>query len=122
MSNQEIDLQKIQVIESSYERWFNFKVSILAGGLIGILIFVATMQYEKIINIYGLVISELIIIPFAFYFIWDLKQNHEKHDGFINNLIQKVENGEKLDPIEELRQKHKDSTKIRKSNASHGKL
>ena len=122
MTNQEIDLQKIQVLQSSYERWFNFKVSIIAGVLIGILILVATMQYEKIINIYGLVISELFVLAFAFYFIWDLKQNHEKHNGFINDLIQKIENGEKLDPIEELRQKHKDSTKIHKPKTSHSKL
>ena len=115
MSNQEIDLQKIQVLESSYERWFNFKVSIIAGGLIGILILVATLQIEKIINIYGLVISELLILAFAFYFIWDLKQNHEQHNSFINDLIQKIENGEKLNPIEELRQKHKGSTKTRKT-------
>ena len=105
MTNQEIDLQKIQVIESSYERWFNFKVSIIAGGLIGILIFVATMQYEKIINIYGLAISDLLILAFAIYLIWDLKQNHEQHNRFVNDLIHKIENGDKLDPIEKLRQK-----------------
>jgi len=29
MTNQEIDLQKIQVIESTYERWFNFKLQFL---------------------------------------------------------------------------------------------
>jgi len=51
-----------------------------------------------------------------------LKENHEQHNGFINDLIRKIENGEKLDSIEELRQKQKDSAKINKSKTIHGKL
>jgi len=122
MTNQEIDLQKIQVIESTYERWFNFKTSILAGGLIGTLILVATMNFERVINIFGLAIGDLLIMAFAIYFVWGLKENHEQHNGFINDLIRKIENGEKLDSIEELRQKQKDSAKINKSKTIHGKL
>jgi hypothetical protein len=49
MTKQDIDLQKIQVLESSYQGWFNFKASLIAGTIIGTLVLVATMTFENIL-------------------------------------------------------------------------
>jgi hypothetical protein len=121
MTQQDIDLQKIQVLENSYQGWFNFRSSIIAGGIIGTLILVATMQYEKILNIYAFAVGYLIIVFSSLIFIRDMKQSHNKHIGFINDLIQKIEKGEKFESIEELNQKWEDINKNVKSKIRNGK-
>jgi hypothetical protein len=57
MTKQDIDLQKIQILESYYQGWFNFKASIVAGFIIGATILIATIEYEKIISLAGFIIS-----------------------------------------------------------------
>ena len=56
-------------------------------------------------------IGDLIIVFSGLFLIRDMKQSHEQHVSFISDLIEKVEKGERLDSIEKLRQKGKDSTK-----------
>jgi hypothetical protein len=118
MTKQDIDLQKIQVLESSYQGWFNFKTSIVAGGIVGTLILIASMQFQNVINLYGLIIGDSILAIAGFYFITTLREAHDEHIDFINSLMLKIEKGEKLDSIEELRQKHKDSPKKGSFNSS----
>lgn len=107
MTRQAIDLQKIQSLESWYQGWFNFKASLIAGVIIGTLIFLATMQYEKILPSYAIGVGDLVVMVFGLIAIRDMKQNHERHISFINDLIQKLEQGEKLGSIDELRHQHK---------------
>jgi hypothetical protein len=111
MTNQDIDLQKIQILESSYQGWFNFRVSIIAGGFIGILILVATISYENIIPAYGAIIGYVIVFIAAFFMMIEMSKMHNNHIIFISNLITKVENGEKLDSIEKLREENKKKVK-----------
>jgi hypothetical protein len=118
MTKQDIDIQKIQVLESSYQGWFNFKASLIAGVVIGTLILLATMQYEKIFPTYAIGIGNFIVLAFALYSINDMKKDHERHLSWINVLIQKIDMGERLDSIEELRQTHKDSTEKKKHKAT----
>jgi hypothetical protein len=122
MTRQDIDLQKIQVLESSYQGWFNFKASIVAGGIVGTLILIASMQFQNIINLNGLIIGDSILTVAGVYLILTLREAHDEHINFINSLILKIEKGEKLDSIEELRQKHKDSTKKQKLKTSDAKV
>ncbi len=111
MTNQDIDLQKIQILESSYQGWFNFRVSIIAGGFIGILVLIATITIENIIPAYGAVIGYVIVFMGALIMMREMSKMHNDHIIFISNLITKVENGEKLEPIEQLREENKKKVK-----------
>jgi hypothetical protein len=116
MTKQDIDLQKIQILESYYQGWFNFKASLIAGAVVGTLILIATIEYEKIIPLLGFFISWLIIMVLSIYVLNDMKKDHEKHVSFINELIEKIEKGERLDSIEKLRKSHKDNYKTKTRN------
>lgn len=123
MTKQDIDLQKIQVLESSYQGWFNFKASLIAGVIIGLLILLATTQLEKIFPPYAIVVGDFIVIIFGLISIRDMKQSQENHIDFISDLLQKIEKGEKLDSIEIIRKTHGNSpkNKDKKSKASEAK-
>lgn len=111
MTKQDIDLQKIQIIESSYQGWFNFRVSIIAGGFIGAIILVATISYENIIPTYGAIIGYVIVFVAGFFMMREMSKMHNEHIIFISNLITKVEIGEQLDSIEKLREENKKKVK-----------
>jgi hypothetical protein len=122
MTKQDIDLQKIDVLESSYQGWFNFKASLVAGVVIGTLILLATAQYEQIFPTYATGIGNFIVLAFALYSINGMKKDHERHLSFISGLIQQIEKGERLDSIEGLKEKHKEENKKPKSKASDAKI
>ena len=107
MTRQDIDLQKIQVLESSYQGWFNFKASIIAGTIVGTVILIATIQYEKLLPLYAVPIAYLVLFVGGYYMIQDMKKTHEEHISFINGLMLRIENKEELESIEELRKMHK---------------
>ncbi len=111
MTNQDIDLQKIQILESSYQGWFNFRVSIIGGGFIGVLVLVATVSYENIIPAYGAVIGYVIVLVAGFYMMWEMSKMHNDHITFISSLVTRVEKGEKLESIEKLREENRERVK-----------
>jgi hypothetical protein len=115
MTQQDIDLQKIQFLESSFQGWFNFKTSLVAGSIIGILILVATLQIENIIPLYSVPISYLVVVGAGYYMLSDMKKTHEVHISFMNNLMLRVERKEKLESIEELRHIKKEFLNNKKS-------
>lgn len=112
MTRQDIDLQKVQILESSYQGWFNFRASLVAGAIVGTLILIATIQFQNIIPSYGAYIGVLIVIIAGAIFISDMKNEHEKHISFMNGLMLRIEKGEKLESIEELRKMHEKRRKI----------
>jgi hypothetical protein len=75
MTKQDIDLQKIQVLESSYQGWFNFKASLVAGTIVGTIILIATMQYQQIVNGYGVGVGYAVLTLAGFYFISGMKKH-----------------------------------------------
>ena len=114
MTQQDVDFQKIQVLSSSYQGWFSFKVSLIAGGIVGALILTATMYYQNIVNLYGAYLGYAIVTVGALCFIWDIRKAHDEHISFINGLMLRIEKGEKLESIEELRKLHGKSAKTEK--------
>ena len=99
---QNIELQKIQVIESNYQGWFNFRGSIIAGGFVGALILIATMQYQNFIIPWVGYISDAIVIVAIAFFMQDLKNTRDKHITFIDGLLLRVGNSNNLESINEL--------------------
>lgn len=111
MPQQNVDLQKIHILESSYQGWFHFRASIVAGAFVGTLVLVATMFYQNVINLIVAWIGYAIVMVATFGFIWDIRNAHNKHISFINGLMLRIEKGEKLESIEELRKMHGKSSK-----------
>jgi len=107
MTNQDIDLQKIQILESSYQGWFNFRVTIIGGGFIGGIILVATLFYETILPTYGAIIGYVIVFVGAFYMMREMSKMHNDHITFVSGLMARMEKGEKLESIQELREANK---------------
>jgi hypothetical protein len=102
LKNKDIDLMKIQVLDSSFHSWFTFRASILASGIIGLLILVTTLYYEKIFDALAFYVSLVIIaisMSGVIYFLW---KNLGEHLDFMNDLLMKVEKGEQLPPLTEL--------------------
>ena len=115
MAQQDVDLQKIQILESSYQGWFSFRASLLAGGIVGALVLVATMYYQNVVDLYGAYIGYAIVIGATLYFIRDVKKAHNEHINFISGLILRIETGEKLESIEELRKMKGKNAKTEKT-------
>ena len=98
----DIELQKIQVIESNNQGSFNFRSSIIAGGLVGALILIATMQFQNLIPLVVGFIGDIIAILAMPYLIRDLKKTRDEQNTFIDGLLLRVGKGDKLESIEEL--------------------
>ncbi len=111
MTTQDIDLQKIQILESSYQGWFNFRVSYIAGGFIGVLILLATLWIENIVPAYVGIISYVVVFVGAFYMIGEMSKMHNDHIAFVSGLMARMEKGEKLESIQELREANKKRVK-----------
>lgn len=107
VENRDIELQKIQIIESNNQGSYNFRSSIIAGGLTGAFILIATiqvtaLQFQNVILVMMGFFLDLIVILAMPYFIRDLKKNRAKQITFIDNLLLRVGNGDKLESIDEL--------------------
>ncbi len=111
--DKECELQKIAVFESYLNTAINAQYSFLAGGLIGVLILIFTMFVGGVFDVFG---GRLFgSIPFAavlmlvfyanFRFLKGIDGRHKKFNALIFNLIDKVENGEPIPPLEELERK-----------------
>lgn len=76
--------------------------SILSGTLIGLLILVATLFYQGAINYWGFLLGIGIIFAFFIALSRNMQQMNIEHLNDVNELIQKIENGEPLPSINQL--------------------
>ena len=120
MTKQDIDLQKIQVLESSYQAWFNFRASILTTFMISLLILVLTFLVENVITLSGFFFAYGIVAIFMFICLMYLRRQHEAHTQFMNEAIARIENGKKLESVTDLEIIHDNWTK-KKAKASDAK-
>lgn len=122
LTAQDIDLQKIQVLESSYSDWFSFKASLTAGIAVGVSILIATMQYQHILDIFAVAFSYVILYLAFAYLLYDMKRDRTRHLRFVNSLFIKIEKGDKLPSIKELRKQNKDNNhELIESKSFHSK-
>jgi len=109
--DKDIELQKITVFNDYLQTKINASYSIWVAGFVGIIILVATLFYQGIFDINGNKIIGLtiftIILLFASYVTInrhnDIKKMHNDYLSLTYNLITKVENGESLPSISELK-------------------
>ncbi len=111
--DKECELQKIAVFESYLNTAINAQYSFLAGGLIGVLIFILTLFIGGVFDVFG---GRLLgLIPFGvalvmvFYETYRMLESidgrHRKFNALIFDLITRVENGEPIPPLADLEKK-----------------
>ena len=111
--DKECELQKIAVFESYLNTAVNAQYSFLAGGLIGVLILVLTLFIEGVFDVFGG--KFLGLIPFAFVLagifyanyriLLSINSRHTKFNALVFDLINRVEKGEPIPPLDELEKK-----------------
>jgi high-affinity Fe2+/Pb2+ permease len=96
-SNRDLDLQKIQILESTYQAWFNLVASIFAGGFVGMLILIVTLYYEGPLRnwcLFGL--AYLIVIVVLIIGYWRFNEDQKRHLKFITTKMDIVQKGDPL--------------------------
>lgn len=100
--DKDIDLVKIQILDSNFQSWFTFRASILAGGTIGLLILVGTLYYEMVMGDIVFYFFTVLIGAIMIIGIRSLANSRDRHLDFINNLLAKIEEGKQLPSLNEL--------------------
>lgn len=101
--DREVELQKIQILDSDFRGWFSFMASILSGAFIGLLILVATLFYQGTIDYLGFWIGLIVVFAFvALFGGYFMRNMNNDHLSYINGLMQKIENCESLPSINQL--------------------
>lgn len=103
--NRDVDLQKIQVLDSNYQTWFNLIGSVYAGGFVGLLILATTLYYEgPLRNLILIGLAYLVVFVGIFYGLRYLKKEHDRHLKFISDKTERVQKGELLKSLWEERE------------------
>ncbi len=111
--DKECELQKIAVFESYLNTAVNAQYSFLAGGLIGVLILILTLFVSGVFDVFGGRVLGL--VPFAvvlagilyanYRILLSINSRHTKFNALIFDLINRVEKGEPIPPLDELEKK-----------------
>ncbi len=99
-TKREVDFQKVQIIASHEESWFNFLSAIAAGGLILLITVSVTIYYT--LSVLGGDIAFIMSAIGGVYIIIHMRGEHRKLLERINRLMNRLENGESLPSIAEL--------------------
>jgi hypothetical protein len=105
------ELQKIALSNSYLEANVNARFSFLAGGLIGILVLVLTLFYEGVFDVFGgrfLGLIPLAIVLVGIFYAFSrilqfIKDQQTKYLSLVFDLISKVEKGEPIPSLNELK-------------------
>lgn len=109
--DKEIELQKIAVFNDYLQATVDPQYSFLAGGLIGILVLVFTLLYEGVFDVFGgrflgLIPFTVILVGVFYTFsriLRSIKDQQTKYLSLIFALISKVERGEPIPSLNELK-------------------
>jgi F0F1-type ATP synthase membrane subunit a len=110
--DKDIELLKIQALQSEFQTWFNAGVSLWVAGLVGLLIAALTFYYNKQfsananLNLFlTLVGIAVVYIVFRYYGIRRMERVSNRFLTFVDKLIAEVEKGNSLGSIMELRER-----------------
>jgi hypothetical protein len=101
--NRDVDLQKIQILNDWYQAYFNIVGSVIAGGFIGLVVLFTTLFYGNLLMLS--MIFLILWVGFAIFGKRFLDKNYDAFLTYIDTLHRKVERGEALPSIMELRKK-----------------
>jgi hypothetical protein len=101
--DKDVDLLKIQILADYYQASFSFIGSIVSGLIIGLVVVAITLRLENILN--DLSYYLFFGLTAGFFLIYGTRTYRSYHSDLekIDNLFIKVQNGETLPSITELR-------------------
>ncbi len=111
--DKECELQKIAVFESYLNTAVNAQYSFLAGGSIGVLILILTLFVSGVFDAFGgrllALVQFAVVLAGIFYanyrILLSINSRHTKFNALIFDLINRVEKGEPIPPLDELEKK-----------------
>lgn len=116
--NRDIDLQKIQILSEDFHAWFDVGASVWVGGFIGLLILILTVYYNKqfspdvMLNLVLTFIAAVIVyVVFAIFARMFMNKARNEFLAFIDELLAKVEKGDSLPSVTELRKRFREKTR-----------
>lgn len=109
--NQDIELQKIQILDGYCQTKLNAQYSLFTGGFLGLIILYATLYYQgsfdflvNPIYINTFFITLLLVTSYTFKTSLDrIVQRHDKLMSKLDNFLVEVEHERKLKSIPELK-------------------
>lgn len=109
-NNRDIDLQKIQALDSYFQTWFNTGASIWVGGFIALLILILTVYYNKqfssdvMVNLVLTIIAAVAVYAvLGLYGLHFMNKRSNEFLAFVDKLLAQVEKGERLPSLMELK-------------------
>ena len=115
-ANRDIDLQKIQILCDDFHARFDIGASLWVGGLIGLLISILSIYYNEQfssdigVNFNNTILAIVIVYAmFAVSAIGLLIRPKHKFLAYVDTLIVKVEKGESLPSLMELKKRRQQS-------------
>ena len=111
--NETIELSKVRILENHLQSEANSKKSLVFTAFVSMLIYIATLSIQMMQTIYAS-FSLLFIVMFTFadlafvvYTYFLLKKEEIKNLAYIDELLKKIENGEALPSLTELKKMKK---------------
>lgn len=101
--NKDSDLLKIQILADYYQASFSFLGSIASGALIGLLVVVVTLRLENVLDGITYYLSLAVILAFLLFYGRRAYRSYHSDLEKIDKLFIRVQNGETLPSITELR-------------------
>jgi hypothetical protein len=109
-NNRDIDLQKIQSLDSYWQAWFNMGASIWVGSLIGFLILILTLYYNKQFSpdatvnlVFTIITAGTAYAVLGIYGSYFMNKRYNEYLAFVDKKLAQVEKGERLPSLTELK-------------------
>jgi hypothetical protein len=99
---EDIELQKIQTLDSHFQTWFNFIGSIVTGVVIGLSIAFITLFYEGVVGLALYFLAFAVVYAALGYCLWFMRKRNDEYLEFIDSLYARIEKGETLPSLMEL--------------------
>ena len=103
MIQKDIELQKIQILDSDFNSFLNFLNLILIGFFVALSVLFLILRYQNVIIYIHFVLSLLFLTIFMLASVIYLRNKNKKHLILINELLQKIENYESLPSLDVLK-------------------
>ena len=103
MIQNDIELQKIQILDSDFHSFLNFLYTLIVGFFIGMNVLFLILRYHNVLSYTYFVTSLLVLSFFMLSIIFYLENKRKKHLDLMNELIKKIENYESLPSLEFLK-------------------
>lgn len=101
--NKDSDLLKIQILADYYQASFSFLGSLVSGILIGLIVVAITLRLENVLADLSYYVFLGVVLLFFLFYGRKIYRNYHSDLEIIDNLFIRVQNGETLLSITELR-------------------